>query len=270
MAQNLSEIRALLKAFGLRPKHRLGQNFLHDGHKLAAVVEAAALVPGEVVFEVGAGTGALSERLLDAGTELIAVERDADLEPILRQCLRAYDERVTLLITDVLASKHRLDPAVDAALAPLDRFKLVANLPYSIASPLLANLVVDYPRMVTAVVTIQREVAERLTAEPGSKAYGPLGIMVQAMCLVESVATLAPTCFWPRPKVDSVVVRLSRRDQPLTDDPRALAGLLQRLFSRRRKQLGSILGRDRTWPAGVEPSQRPEQLTVAQLVALSR
>ena len=268
MGQNLSEIRALLQSFGLRPKHRLGQNFLHDGNKMAAIVAAAGIGPGDTVLEVGAGTGALSDWLLDAGAALIAVEVDDDLKPILRQRLAPYGARATLLMGDVLSGKHQVNPAVAAAVGGVGAFKLVANLPYNVASALIANLVTDYQLMDTAVVTIQREVAERLLAEPGGKAYGPLGVLVQAMCRVEQVVALPPACFWPRPKVDSLVVRLVRRDPPLTAKPRALAELLQRLFSRRRKQLGSILGRDRPWPAGVEPAQRPEQLTVAQLIAL--
>jgi 16S rRNA (adenine1518-N6/adenine1519-N6)-dimethyltransferase len=269
MAQNLTEIKTLLEAWDLRPKHRLGQNFLHDANKMAAIVNAASILPGQVVLEVGAGTGALSERLLDAGAELIAVEMDQHLEPILRQRLADYAGRVNLLMTDVLASKHKLSPVVAEALGAVSALKLVANLPYSIASPLIANLLLDYPQMTLAVVTVQREVAQRMLASPGSKAYGPLGILVQSLCCVEPVTKLSPACFWPRPKVESQVLRLCRRDVPLTSDPQALARLLQQLFSSRRKQLGTILGRDRPWPEGVQPSQRPEQLSVEQLIALS-
>jgi len=272
MAQSLSQIKALLSTFGLRPKHRLGQNFLHDGNKMAAIVDAADIVDGDVVLEVGAGTGGLSQRLLDAGAVLIAVEVDSDLEPILQQQLASHGDRATLLIADVLSSKHRLNPvvdaAVDAAVGADGQFKLIANLPYNVASPLIANLVTDYPRMRLAIVAMQREVADRLTAAPGSKAYGPLGILVQAICHIEHVTALPPGCFWPQPKVDSMAIRLLRRDKPLTDDPHALADMLQRLFSKRRKQLGAILGRDTRWPDRVDPSQRPEQLTIEQLVAL--
>ena len=268
MTQNLSEIKALFSAFGLKPKHRFGQNFLHDAGKMSVIVDAAKIEGGDVVLEVGAGTGSLSCRLLDTGASLIAVEVDSELAPILQQQLVPYGDRATLLIEDVLSGKHQLNPAVDAALGKGTEFKLVANLPYNVASPLIGNLVTDYRRMSMAVISIQREVAERLTASPGCKAYGPLGILVQAMCLVEQVTALPPGCFWPRPKVDSLAVRLTRRDKPLTDDPRALARLLQKLFSKRRKQLGTILGRDRPWPGGVDPSQRPEQLTVEQLIKL--
>ena len=268
MAQNLSEIKALFRAFGLRPKHRFGQNFLHDTGKMSAIVDAAEIKSGDVVLEVGAGTASLSCRMLDAGASLIAVEVDEELTPILQQQLAPYGDRATLLIEDVLSSKHQLSPAVDAALAQSAEFKLVANLPYNVASPLIGDLVTDYRRMSMAVVSIQREVAERLTASPGCKAYGPLGIVVQAMCRVEQVTALPPGCFWPRPKVDSLAIRLTRRNKPLTNDPKALSRMLQKLFSKRRKQLGSILGRDRLWPDGVDPSQRPEQLTVEQLIEL--
>ena len=149
-------------------------------------------------------------------------------------------------------------------------FKLIANLPYNIASPLLAILAADYPTMFAAVVMIQREVAERITAAPGGKAYGSLGVLIQAMCRVERIMTLPPGCFWPRPKIDSAVIRLTRRETPLTDDPAGLAALLQRLFTKRRKQIGSILGRETALPDGVDPKMRPEQLSVEQLVDLAR
>ena len=270
MTQSLSEIKAIFDAFGLRPKHRFGQNFLHDANKMAAIVEAAAVNEGDVVLEVGAGTGSLSRLLLDAGAVLTAVEIDGDLEPILRQQLAPYGDRATLLIADVLSSKHQLHPSVASAVADVEELKLVANLPYNVALPLIANLVTDYPQMAMAIVAVQREVADRLTASPGGKDYGPLGILVQAMCQVEQVVALPPGCFWPRPKVNSAAIRIVRRNKPLTDDPQALARMLHRLFTKRRKQLGAILGRGTHWPEDVEATQRPEQLTVEQLIALSR
>jgi 16S rRNA (adenine1518-N6/adenine1519-N6)-dimethyltransferase len=266
VAQTLTQIKALLAEQGLRPKHKFGQNFLHDHNQLRKIMAAARIQPGDCVLEVGPGTGALTEQLLDAGADVVAVEIDRDLEPILRQRLA---QRITLHIGSALAGKHELSPEVLALLA--DRpFKLIANLPYNIASPLLANLAIDVPAMAMAVVMVQREVADRLTAEPGGKDYGPLGIIIQAMCAVQKVATLAPGCFWPPPKVGSAVVKLTRRPTPLTEDPQALADLLHRLFSKRRKQLGSILGRGAALPIGIDPAQRPEQLTLAQLEALAR
>lgn len=287
MSQTLTEIKQLLATHGLHPKHKFGQNFLHDGNHMRRIMDAADLQPGDTVLEVGPGTGALTERLLEEGARVVAVEIDADLEPILRQRIMELpapsDERFSLIVGDVLAGKHTIAPEVLEALeqsvrtsdnAPADHgFKLIANLPYNIASPLLANLVIDQfpgPTMSDAVVMIQKEVADRLRAGPGTKAYGPLGILIQALCEVQTVGVLPPSCFWPAPKVASAVVHLKRRADPLTDDPAALSAMLQQLFTKRRKQLGSILGRDARLPDGIDPNARPESLSIDQLVALSK
>ncbi len=269
MGQTLADIRTLLAAHGLRPKHRHGQNFLHDGHKLAQIVAAADVQPDELILEVGPGTGVLSEALLEAGARLLAIEIDRDLEPILQQRVVApFAPRARLLITDVLADKHTLAPAVVAALGN-EPFKLIANLPYHVASPLLANLLLDHPTMQRAVVMVQREVADRLAAPPGGKDYGPLGILAQAMCQVQRIATLTPGCFWPPPSISSAVVLLERRATPLPSDPHAFAAFLQRVFQQRRKQLGTLLGRHRPFPPGIDPAQRPEQLALEQLLLLA-
>ncbi len=271
MAQTLTEIKQLLATHGLHPKHKYGQNYLHDGNHMARIMDAAAIGPGDRVLEVGPGTGALTERLLETGASVVAVEVDRDFDGLLRERIAQEfgpDAPFELLITDILAGKHAIAPAAIDAVGP-GPFKLIANLPYQIASPLLANLVQDHPNMTDAVVMIQKEVADRLAAPPGNKAYGALGILVQAMCEVTRVGVLAPGCFWPPPKVASAVVHLKRRAQPLTDHPRSLSALLQTLFTQRRKQLGKILGRDAALPAGVTADQRPESLSVPQLVELA-
>ena len=276
MPQTLRDIKQLLAAHGLRPKHRLGQNFLHDHNQMAKLLDAADVSDGDVVLEVGPGTGALTERLLRRGARVVAVEIDRDLEPILLQQLEPWADHLTLLFVDVLADKRTIHPAVFDALRQTDShrrlptFKLIANLPYSIASPLLINLAAGVPQMTDAVVMVQKEVADRIRAEPGGKTYGPLSVMLQAMCDVQRVTTLSPGCFWPQPEIDSAVIRLTRKARPPQVDPHALSQLLQTLFSRRRKQIGSILGRDHPLPAGVTPTMRPEQLDVEQLTALAR
>jgi len=315
MPQSLTDIQALLQAHDLRPKHKWGQNFLHDHHHMQHIVETARLQPEDLVLEVGAGTGSLSEQLLESGAKLLAVEIDRDLEPILHQRLDPFGAGVALHIGDVMANKRHLDPAVLAKMqalamehstgadlrfaakqahdmsdvaSPFDTrhqpsdispspkptprppaFKLIANLPYGVASPLISTLALAHPEMKSAVVMVQREVADRLTAEPGGKPYGPLGIVVQAMGAVRRVANLPAECFWPKPKVGSAVVRFDRFPEPLATNPEALTSLVQTLFMKRRKQLGSILGREISWPVGIEPSMRPEQLSVEQLVALA-
>lgn len=268
MPQTLTDIQSLLIQRGLRPKHRLGQNFLHDGNQMRRIMEAADLQPNECVLEIGPGTGALTERLLAAGARVIAVEIDADMQPILEQQTALWREQCRLIIGDVLAGKHALNAQMIEALGE-SRFKLIANLPYHVAGPLLINLIKRYgPRLTRGVVMVQKEVAQRLTAGPGGKDYGPLGIVVQAMCETRVLYTLSPGCFWPNPKVSSAVLHLTQRSKPLTDDADGLAAFVQRLFQKRRKQLRAILGGEVDWPDGVVPTDRPEQLAIEQLVAL--
>ncbi len=284
MAQTLTEIKQLLAQHGLRPKHRYGQNFLHDGNHMRRIMEAAEIHPGETVLEVGPGTGALTERLLEAGARVLAVEIDRDLEPILRERLADYGDRFRLYVGDILEKKHTLNPQVvrllDSVLSntthgeennqALSSFKLIANLPYNVASPLLINLAVDHPAMSCAVVMVQREVADRITADPGGKDYGPMSVILQTVCDASVVGTLSPACFWPAPKVASAVVRLVRKPGPLPVEPKHLSRTVQLLFQKRRKQIGAILGRDTPLPDGINPNARPESLSVEQFARLAR
>ncbi|MHC4995022.1 MAG: 16S rRNA (adenine(1518)-N(6)/adenine(1519)-N(6))-dimethyltransferase RsmA [Planctomycetota bacterium] len=268
MAQTLSTIKALLREYGLSPRHRFGQNFLHDPNKLRNIIEAAKIGEGDLVLEVGPGTGVLTEAMLEAGARVVAAEIDHDLCVLLRDRLSG-EAGFTLVEGDALASKHELAPGIEEALGGREvPFKLIANLPYNIASPLIATLAIDWPGMELAIVMVQKEVADRLTAGPGGKDYGPLGVIVQAMCEADVVTTLSPNCFWPAPKVASAVTRLRRRAQPLTVDPQGLSAFLHTLFSKRRKQIGGILRGFDDWPEGVCAKMRAEQLTVEQLIEL--
>ena len=269
MAQTLGDIKRLLAERRLRPKHRLGQNFLHDANHMDRILAAASLEPGDRVLEVGPGTGALTDRLLDAGAEVVAVELDSDLIPLLTERYAAQDPgRFRLLHRDVLAGKHTIAPEVLAAVGD-GPFKLIANLPYQIASPLLVNLCLHVPNMTRAVVMVQREVADRLAATPADgKAYGPLSAVVQNACRVETVSRLSAGCFWPAPKIGSAVSLLTRRPEPRFEPAEDFAAFVHRLFAARRKQLGGILGPDTAWPAGVDRTLRPENLTLDQIGAL--
>ncbi len=266
--QSISEIRALLAGRGLRPKKRLGQNFLHDKNQISRLVRAADLGPaaGPLVLEVGPGTGTLTEALLDAGAEVVACEIDDELAQIIEDRLA---DRVTLLRGDCLDRGRRLAAHVVDALAGRP-FTLVANLPYGVASPLMVALLLDHPACRGQYVTIQREVADRLLASPGSKSYGPLGIIVQALADVERIGVVKPVCFWPEPAVTSAMVAIRPDPDRAPADPAAFARFVTSVFGKRRKQLGTIFGRDRAWPEGVTAEMRPETLTVAQLVELSR
>ena len=266
--QTLGEIRQLLARHGATPRHALGQNFLHAHNMLRKLLGAAALQPGQVVLEVGPGTGTLTEELAAAGAVVVACELDPAMAAIVRERLGAG---VTLVEGDCLHGKHALSPALLAALAGRP-FRLVANLPYQAATPLLATLLESHPECDGAFVTIQREVAERMTAAPRSAAWGALSVLMQLQATLETVAILPGGCFWPPPRVESAMVAIRRRpDAPLPPaEARAFGTFVASLFSRRRKQLGTTLGRGAALPPGVSATQRPEELTPAEWLLLWR
>lgn len=280
--QTLTDIKQLLESRGLRPKKSLGQNFLVDHNLIRKLVDAAGVGAGSLVLEVGPGTGTMTEELLDRGCEVIACELDDDLAALNRERLPGrlppdHQHRFTLIHGDCLDGKRAIAPAILAAIRGRP-FSLVANLPYGAATPLMSNLLIDHPECAVMAVTIQREVADRLTAAPGSKDYGALAVIAQALAEVRHVATLPRECFWPRPDVTSAMILLSRRAAPLVRHAASLSSFLRELFAQRRKQIGAVLGKGIDWPAvaaspgceAISPSHRAEQLTVAQIIALGR
>lgn len=278
--QTLSEIRELLAEQGVRPKHRLGQNFLHDQNQLRKLITASGVAAGDLVLEVGPGTGTLTEALLEAGATVIACELDGDMASILERRLSSRpgcEARFRLVRGDALAHARLLNPRIVEALAGRC-FRLVANLPYQIASPLISTLLIDHPECTGQFVTIQKEVADRLTAVPSTKAYGSLSVIVQALAKVSRISTLSPSCFWPEPQVISAMISITPRPGRsglASADGRAFAVFVTGLFSKRRKQLGSIIGRSNpAWAHlhenGIRPDMRPEALNVQQIVALWR
>lgn len=261
----------------MAPRKKLGQNFLLDHNLIRKLVDESGVGDGDLVLEVGPGTGALTDELLLRGCAVIACELDAGLAELQRerQSAAADDGRFTLIEGDCLAGKRGLNPAIGDAIAGR-RFALVANLPYGAATPLMLALLCD-ASCTGQFVTIQREVADRLLAGPGSKAYGSISVVAQTLGAVERVATLPPECFWPRPDVTSAMVALRPRDGHGIEDPTAFAAFAQKVFSNRRKQLGKVLGellRDGPaggrLPEGVEPTDRAERLDVGTIAGLYR
>lgn len=271
--QTLTEIKDLLAARGIRPKHRFGQNFLHDHNQLRKLVEAAGVRTGELVVEVGPGTGTLTETLVEAGAEVIACEIDHDMQAIVRERLGS---RVTLVEGDCLDGKRSLAPPLVEAIRGRP-FVLVANLPYNAASPLMAILAARYPACRGQFVTVQREVGDRVRAAPNTRDYGPLTVLLQLLCDVREIAVVKPGSFWPAPDVvSSMIAIVPRAERPFRSDDEIdrFERFTHELFSKRRKQLGSILrhegGREGPWPEGVRPEMRPEALDPPTLLALMR
>ncbi|GJM25352.1 MAG: ribosomal RNA small subunit methyltransferase A [Phycisphaerae bacterium] len=241
--QTQSTIQQTLSEHGLAPNRRLGQNFLIDRNLMQKLVEAADLGSGTLVLEVGGGTGGLTDQLATRADQLIVAEADAGLARLLTARFEGHGN-VEIIHTDILERKHDIAPTVVEKLrshGDLDRFLLVANLPYSIASPLLINLLTLKPTVERMVFTIQKEVADRVVADAGSKDFGPLSIALQIACDVEILAKLPPSVFWPPPKIDSSMLRLDVKKE-ITQSPDALRAFLtvvRTAFAHRRKTLRS-------------------------------
>ncbi len=262
--QTLSDIKAILATRGLEPKHRFGQNFLHDQNKLRALVAHSGAVTGDLVLEVGPGTGTLTEALLDAGCEVVACELDDDMAAIIRDRLGS---QVRLIHGDCLDGKHAVSAAILEALG--DRpFKLVANLPYGAATPLVLNLAAHHATCLGQFVTVQREVAQRLAAAPGTEAYGAATVLLSLTSTVQVLETLPGSCFWPVPRVTSAMMSVIPNPDRPTIDPDRVSAFVHRIFASRRKQLGALLGRQASFPAGILPTMRAETLTPPQILAL--
>lgn len=272
MAQTKHEIQAILSEASTEPRHRFGQNFMIDGNLVRLVAEAGEITPGDLVVEVGPGTGTLTDELLARGAEVIAVEIDRDLARALRR--RFADEpRFKLIEGDALAGKHALNEELVAMLrAAVGRpRKLIANLPYNIASPLVIELLIEGLDLLA--FTVQKEVADRLRAAAASEAYGPLTVMVQMLSRVEVLRTLPPQAFWPAPKIDSALVRV-RRDDRLGNCAGRFGTFVHQLFSARRKTLRKSLSQagypaDKLIPRqSLDPQARPETLSPEAICAL--
>ncbi|MFG0306537.1 MAG: 16S rRNA (adenine(1518)-N(6)/adenine(1519)-N(6))-dimethyltransferase RsmA [Phycisphaerales bacterium JB040] len=294
--QTLAEIKALLDERGLSPKKALGQNFLTDHNLIRKLTDAARLSPADLVLEVGPGTGTLTEHLLEQGCTVVACELDDKLAQLNRERLGPrYPDTFTLVHADCLASKRALNPELLDALSSQSSvatsggggggggsgggFKLVANLPYACATPLLLALLTRHPECRAMHVTIQKEVADRLAATPATpSAYGVISVVAQALATVSHIATLPRECFWPRPDVTSAMISIVRDPDPIAGPDPAFwpifADLVQNLFQTRRKQLSSTLKRLGTplasYPPGIEPTDRPEALHPDAFVALAR
>ncbi|VAX40494.1 SSU rRNA (adenine(1518)-N(6)/adenine(1519)-N(6))-dimethyltransferase [hydrothermal vent metagenome] len=268
MPQTLAQIKDMLASRGLSPRKRFGQNFLVDQNLVRKLVDESGVEAGEVVLEVGPGTGTLTEELLDRGCEVVACELDRGLADLLCERLGAQPS-FTLIEGDCLASKRQVAGEIVSVLAARP-FVLVANLPYGAATPLLLALLTEHPACRGMFVTLQREVGDRLAACAGDKAYGSISVIAQSLAVVRTIAKLPAECFWPRPEVASVMIGIERLPSHSIDDPAGLATFCQRVFMQRRKQLGSVLGREIAWPEGIEPTMRAEQLEPGEIVALWR
>jgi 16S rRNA (adenine1518-N6/adenine1519-N6)-dimethyltransferase len=272
---------------GIRPDTRHGQNFLIDLNLVQVLVDAAQLDRRDVVLEVGTGTGSLTAMLAQRAAAVVSVEISAELHQLAQEEMVDYDN-VTLLHRDALKNKNRLDPVVLAQVAsamagdPTRRLKLVANLPYNIATPVISNLLSTDITPCLMAVTIQKELADRITARPSTKDYSALSVWVQSQCDAEIVRVLPPTVFWPRPKVHSAIIRVVPQPAKRAQIPQLefFHTFVRSLFLHRRKFLRSglisaykrELGKDMIdsvlTKLSLGTQARAEELDVSQLLEL--
>jgi 16S rRNA (adenine1518-N6/adenine1519-N6)-dimethyltransferase len=277
----------LFRYLNLRPTRRLGQNFLADHNLLAYMVRAAEVGSRDLVLDIGTGTGLLTAHLAAAAAQVLTIETDRRLYAIASRYLEDKPN-VEMLLGDALASKHALSPLLLEAIrrhlesGTCAAFRVVSNLPYSTASLIVPNLLESRLPFTTMVVTVQKEVAERMAASPGGAEYGALSVLVQAQARVRILRLVPPDVFWPRPKVESALLRVEpdpRRREPLRDYP-SFAALVRAAFGHRRKTLLNSLVASHgvgERPAieaalaacGIAPNDRAEHLSLPQYVALA-
>jgi 16S rRNA (adenine1518-N6/adenine1519-N6)-dimethyltransferase len=273
---------------GVRPKTKYGQNFLVDLNLLGILLNAGELESRDVVLEVGTGMGSLTTRMASKAGHVITVEIDRDLVAMAEREFAGVSN-IEMLQMDALRNKNHLDEnlltRVREALSkrPEGRFKLVANLPYNVATPIISNLLTTDPIPERMVVTIQKELAERIVAPPATKDYSALTIWIQSQCDCEIVRTMPPSVFWPRPKVDSAILRIQPNAQKRSriDNVDHFHSFVRSLFLHRRKFLRSALisaVQDRLDKPQVDlllgslghgPTARAEELPVEEIIRLA-
>jgi 16S rRNA (adenine1518-N6/adenine1519-N6)-dimethyltransferase len=264
-------VRALMAQHGLRPSRALGQNFLADPNTARRIARLAAVEAGDRVLEIGAGLGSLTLALLERDTHVLALELDRKLQPALEEVVAGQGD-VRIVTGDALAIDF------DALLGG-GRWRCVSNLPYNVATPVVVRLLEEAPSIQSTLVMVQREVADRLVARPGSAAYGSVSVKVAYYAHARIVGMVPRTVFVPAPKVDSALVELVRRDAPPVEVPSTerLFELVRAGFAHRRKMLRrtlpAVLGEGTASvlrKAAIDPRARPEALGLAEWAALAR
>lgn len=262
----------ILKHFGLKASHRLGQNFLIAPAVVEGILSAAEIQPGDRVLEIGPGIGTLTQALAEAGAWVTAVELDKKLPAVLAETLKGCDN-VTIVSGDIL--KVDIEGLMGG-----EPFKVVANLPYYITTPILLALLEKKLNISLIVTMVQKEVAERMTALPGGKDYGALSVAVQYYTEPDIVLTVPPKSFYPAPEVDSVVIRCRRRAEPPVEcrDEKMFFRVARASFGQRRKTLINALKGagflqediDRAVSrAGIDPGRRGETLSLEEFARLA-
>lgn len=272
---NPSATRGLLEDYGLATKHRLGQNFLIDNHVIEKIMDLAALDGTERVVEVGPGIGTLTLALLQDAARVVSIEADATLEPVLETHALDHDN-----FRYIMGDALKVAPADIAAAADGEPTVLVANLPYNVAATIILQFFQTMPALRAAVVMVQKEVADRIAAHPGTKAFGGYTAKLGMYAQVTGRFEVPPRCFMPAPHVDSAVVRLDRVEgcTASEEERERVARVIDAAFAQRRKTIRNSMSSsgfdkaalDAAFEAcGIAPTARAETLGVEDFVRLT-
>lgn len=278
--ESVIDIKRIMRKYHVKADKRLGQHFLVDSRPLMSMIEAARLLPEDEVLEIGPGLGVLTAELCSRVKRVVAVEKDRQLIPILDDLTRDF-KNICILEADVL----KLDMDELRKTYFDGRFKVVANLPYYITSPIIMKIIENRGLIPLAVLMVQREVAQRLTALPGTKDYGILSIAVNMYADVKMICTIGKQSFLPPPKVESAIVQILLLQKPRVevDDEEFLFKVVEAAFGERRKTLKNSLRRRLSIPGissevidkalevtGIDPMRRGETLSIEEYAELAR
>ncbi|MEN0657868.1 16S rRNA (adenine(1518)-N(6)/adenine(1519)-N(6))-dimethyltransferase RsmA [Caldifermentibacillus hisashii] len=273
--------RAILEKYGFTFKKSLGQNFLIDTNILNNIVDHAEITPESGVIEIGAGIGALTEQLAKRCKKVLSFEIDQRLLPVLEDTLSPYPH-VSIVHQDFL--KADVHQAIETYLQEVKDIAIVANLPYYVTTPIIMKCLEDHLPFRSMVIMMQKEVGSRITAKPGTKDYGSLTIAIQYYTTAEIVMNVPKTVFIPQPNVDSAVVKLTKRDQPVVavKDEQFFFNIVKFSFAQRRKTILNNLvsqlenGKEKKErimaaleKAEIDPTRRGETLTIEEFAKLS-
>ena len=268
MTHTRNDISELLSAHGLSPRRAFGQNFVVDANTVRRIARLAGVGPGDFVLEIGAGLGSLTLALAETGATIVAIEIDNGVVEVLRTVVKDLPN-VEVIHGDALL----LDWAPLQARS--QHWHVVANLPYNVATPLVADLLDGAPAVDHMLVMVQKEVADRFAASPSTSAYGALSVKVAYHATARIVGLVPASVFLPRPNVESALVEITRRTTPIdtTIDPKQLFALVRMGFAKRRKMLrGSLAGKvtpEQFEAASIAPTARAEELTIHDWLRLS-
>ena len=236
-----SGVRDLLRTYEVFPKKKLGQNFLVDRNILAKIADSCDINDQDYLLEIGPGLGVLTQELAQRAYGVLAVELDYRLKPVLT-CLAGETDNIKLIFNDIL--KLDIEAEMDRAFQGqgIDAYKVCANIPYNIPTPIIFKVLENCPRMTSATLMMQKEVGERLVAAPGGKNYGRLTVMADYYAHPELIMHISRNCYYPRPEVDSVVIKLTRRLQPIArvNSESAFRDFVAASFQKRRKTILNI------------------------------